>query len=103
MTRVLESVANIFFSLLLGALGLALTAIYAPYTLESVQIQAGFLKEDLVAMLTSLGTEPQVNVWIRFLVQDEQLVFMGFVILMRVLIALTFWGIRSMFAAMRGS
>lgn len=96
MRRVIESVFNIFFSLLFGAIALAFCAFYAPETLESMQINASFLKDDILAVLTGLGTDSSVNVWIRFLVQDEQLVFMGFVILMRVLIALFFWGVNSL-------
>lgn len=98
MRRVIESVFNIFFSLLFGAVALALCALYAPETLEALQIQANFFKDDILVIMTSLGTTANVNVWIRFLVQDEQLVFMGFVIVMRVLIALMFWGVNSLAA-----
>lgn len=93
---VLQSASNIFFSLLLGAFALALCAIYSPDLLEALQINASYLKDDILYVLTSLGTSSNVNVWIRFLVQDEQLVFMGFVIFMRVLLALMMWGINSM-------
>lgn len=96
MRRVIESVFNIFFSLLFGAVALAMCALYAPDTLEMLQINASYLKDDILVVLTGLGTDSSVNVWIRFLVQDEQLVFMGFVILMRVLIALFFWGVNSL-------
>lgn len=95
MVRVFQSASNIFFSLLLGAVALAMCAFYAPDFLETLQIRASYLKDDILHVLTSLGTTSAVNVWIRFLVQDEQLVFMGFVIFMRVLLALLMWGINT--------
>ncbi len=96
MRSVIEAVLTIFFSLILGAVSLALCAFYAPDFLEALQINAGFFKEDLLAILTSFGTQSNVNVWIRFLVQDEQLVFMGFVIVSRVVLSLFFWGLRGL-------
>ena len=90
MKRLIEAIFSIFFSLIMGAIGLALCALYAPGFLESLQINASFLKDDILIIFTSLGTQSNVNVWIRFLLQDEQLVFMGFVIASRIIITLFF-------------
>lgn len=95
--RVFQSASNIFLSLLLGAFAIALCAIYLPELLEALQIRASHLKDDILWVLTSLGTTANVNVWIRFLVQDEQLVFMGFVIVMRIFLALLMWSVSSVF------
>lgn len=102
MRRVLQSISSIVFSLLLGAVALALTAIYAPDTLELFQINAGFLKDDILLVMTNLGTKSNVNVWVRFLVQDEQLVFMGFVIAVRVVLAFVYWGLFSAYDILTG-
>lgn len=100
VTRVFQSTANIFFSLLLGAFALALCAIYAPEMLELLQIKASLLKDDILWGLTSLGTKANVNVWVRFLVQDQQLVFMGFVIFMRISLALIMWAVGGLYNKM---
>ncbi|MEM6548066.1 MAG: hypothetical protein AAF713_10025 [Pseudomonadota bacterium] len=88
--RIVEATLTIFLSLFLGALGLACCALYAPETLEVLQIGANHAKDDILAILTGLGTEAGVNVWVRFLVQDEQLVFIGFVIAMRIGLSVLF-------------
>ena len=85
MGALFRALSTIFFSLLLGAIALALCAIYFPETLEEIQIQADHLRKNILYSLsTHFGTTSSVNVWLRFLLQDQQLVFMGFVIVARV-------------------
>lgn len=103
MTRVVQSVLNIVASLLLGAVAFALTAIYASDTLFMIQDGASSVEQVLLAGFQSAGAESNVMVWIRFLVSDQQLVFLGFVILMRVLIALLFWMLESAWAMVAGA
>lgn len=96
MRILIESILTILFSFVLGMIGIALTAIYAPEILEMLQINAEGVKDTLLVTLTSLGTESNVKVWIRFLVSDEQLVFLLFVILARIILSLFFWGLRGL-------
>jgi len=82
----IRAALNIFLSLLLGAIALALCAYYAPDWLEFLQIEAGYLKDWILSTMKAAGSTSSINVWVRFLVQDEQLVFMAFVIVTRVLL-----------------
>lgn len=84
MGALIRAVLNIFLSMLVGAFALALCAYYYPEWLESFQIQASKLKDWILETMKSAGSTSSINVWLRFLVQDEQLVFMGFVIAARV-------------------
>ncbi|MEO1330247.1 MAG: hypothetical protein AAFW46_11340 [Pseudomonadota bacterium] len=102
MRILIESILTIVFSFILGMIGVALCAIYAPEVLEALQINASFLKDDLLVLLTSAGAESNARVWIRFLVADEQLVFLLFVILSRIVLSLFFWFLRSIQDAVTG-
>ena len=84
MARVLAAAGNIFFSLLLGAVALAVVAVQWPEIMEEILNIAAGLKEHL----TNTGLASKYNVWIKFLLQEQQLVFMGFVIITRILLAL---------------
>ncbi len=86
MSGLVRATTNIFLSLLLGAVALALCALYFPEQLEFLQIQANHFKDWLLSSMKSIGSTSAVNVWVRFLVKDEQLVFMGFVIVSRILL-----------------
>jgi hypothetical protein len=46
-------------------------------------------------VITGTGLNPSYNVWLEFLLEDRQLVFIGFTIIMRMLLALvTYTGMR---------
>ncbi len=83
MARVLAAAGNIFFSLLLGAVALAFVAVQWPEVMEQILTLAAGLKEHL----TNTPLASKYNVWIKFLLQEQQLVFMGFVIVTRILLA----------------
>ena len=102
MRILIESILTIVFSFILGMIGIALCAIYAPNLLEALQINASFLKDDLLVLLTSAGAESNVKVWVRFLIADEQLVFLLFVIVSRIVLSLFFWFLRSVQEAIMG-
>lgn len=102
MTRLIQSVLSLVASLVLGAVAFTITAIYAPNTLEAVQINAGYLQDAVLLTSQSLGAEANVNVWLRFLVSDQQLVFLGFVILVRVILASIFWLFEAAWSAVVG-
>jgi hypothetical protein len=82
--RILLSVATIAFSLVLGAVLMAFTAIYAPDTLSSMMDGARWLKE----VITNTGLAAKYNVWLRFLLDENQLVLMFFTIIARIILAI---------------
>lgn len=75
----------IFLSLLLGAISLAYVGVEHPDYLNAMLDQASDFKTWL---LSNSGLEAKYNVWVKFLVQEQQFVFMFFVILMRVVLLL---------------
>lgn len=84
MGRVIAATASIFFSLILGAVALAAVAVLLPETMETLLKSASWLRDQL----TGTGLAPKYNVWVMFLIAEQQLVFMGFVIIMRILLAM---------------
>ncbi len=84
MGRVIAATASIFFSLILGAIALAVVAVMLPETMETFLDGASWLRDQL----TSTGLASKYNVWVKFLIADQQLVFMGFVIVVRIILAL---------------
>lgn len=75
----------IFLSLLLGAIALAYVGVEYPGTLDSMLDRASDFKTWL---LSHSGLQAKYNVWVKFLVQEQQFVFMFFVILMRLILLL---------------
>ncbi len=70
----------IFLSLLLGAIALAYVGVEYPGLLDTMLDQASDFKTWLLA---HSGLEDKYNVWVKFLIQEQQFVFMFFVIVMR--------------------
>lgn len=91
MGRVLVAAINIFLSLIFGAIVLVVVAIQFPEIFEVFLDGAGWVEDQI----TTTGLDPAYNNWVRFLIRDEQLVFLGFVIMIRILLALVFGGIAS--------
>ncbi len=87
--RVLGSVGSIVFSLIFGALLLVYVGVQWPSVLSaSLRFAHGF-KE----VITGTSLDPHYNVWIEFLLDDRQLVFMLYVVVARVLLGLVLWPI----------
>jgi hypothetical protein len=84
MRRVLLSTGNIIVSLVLGAIALAFVGINYPETLDQIINLAVSAKSYIVA--TNLP--PKYNVWVRLLLEEKQLVFMFFTVVMRVVLAI---------------
>ena len=84
MLRVFLATTNIFASLSLGALAMGAVWYLSPETIQGLFQSASGLK----AWLTNLGIEPKYNNFIWFLIEERQLVFMGFVIATRVVLAI---------------
>lgn len=94
MGSVLRATINIVFSLILGALAFALVAVKAPEFMNSIQDVAETFRQFLT---TKLSIPVEYNVWVRFLIQDQQLVFMFFVITTRILLAMLLAALTRMF------
>ncbi len=84
MLRLFLSVGALAISLVLGALMMAFTAIYAPDTLSVMMDGARGGKE----VITGTGLAAKYNVWLRFLLDENQLLLMFFTIFARILLAI---------------
>jgi len=83
MTRVLLASGNIFLSLVLGALAMGIVWYLYPETMQSLFHVASGVKSWLV----NRGLPPVYNNFLWFLIEERQLVFMGFVMVTRIIIA----------------
>lgn len=83
MLRILLATGNIFFSLVLGAIAFGFVFIKYPATMGTILDAAAGLK----AWLTSRGLSTEYNNWVRVLLEERQLVYMGFTVVMRVLLS----------------
>lgn len=96
---VLRATSTIFLSVILGALVFAYMAVQFPDAMESVFGAAGYVR----GLLVDSGLVPaKYNVWVMFLVAEQQLVFLGFVILMRILMAMVTGAVSNSFGGRRG-
>lgn len=84
MLRILLATGNVFVSLVLGAVAFGFVFIKYPTTMAMILDWASGLK----AWITNRGLSPEYNNWVRVLLEERQLVFMGFTVLMRILLSL---------------
>jgi hypothetical protein len=83
-TRFLLSLGNVFFSLILGAVALGFGLFYFPDTTLRLFKWAGSIREALIS-----GAWPaRYEVMLRALVDERQIVYMGFVLATRILVGL---------------
>lgn len=82
MLRLFLTTGNIFLSLILGAIMLALVGYNSPETLSEMLSWARNLK----GWITSRGLEPKYNIWLELLLEERQLLFMFFTIFARILL-----------------
>lgn len=94
-TKYFLSLGNVAFSLILGALALAFCWIYFPSFTLSLFKYASQLRE----WVFSQGMSAKYEVMVRALVDDRQIVYMGFVLFTRLVVGLVisfiFWLFRS--------
>jgi hypothetical protein len=83
MARVLISAADIFVSLVLGAIAFGFVFINYPEFMTLVFDRAAILK----AWIIGQNLSAQYETWMRVLLDERQLVFMGFTILVRVAVS----------------
>jgi len=84
MLRFLFSTGNIFVSLVLGAIAFGFVFLKYPETFGMILDWAASLK----IWITSTGLAPEYNNWLRVLLEERQLVFMGFTILARLTLSI---------------
>jgi hypothetical protein len=82
--RMLLSIGNIVLSLILGALLMAVVAIYSP---ETLSMMLGWARE-FKSLITSTGLNPQYNIWLELLLEERQLLLMFFTIIARIILAI---------------
>ncbi len=84
MLRVFLATTNIFTSLILGALAMGVVWYLSPDLMQDFFQSASGFK----SWLTNLGIDPKYNNFLWFLIEERQIVFMGFVIATRVVMAM---------------
>ena len=89
MLRILLSVGNIVLALILGALLMAVVAIYSPETLSMMLGWARSFK----SLITSTGLAAKYNIWLELLLEERQLLLMFFTVIARIILAIVFYPI----------
>ncbi len=84
MRRLLFSTGNIFLSLVLGAIAFGFVFLKYPDTMNQILDAASGLKTWLITR----GLSPEYNNWIRVLLEERQLAFMGFTIVARIALSI---------------
>lgn len=83
MTGIALATANIFLSLVLGAIALVFVSVQLPEVFASILDGANWVE----GQLGNTGLETRYNNWVRFLIGDEQLTFMFFTVIMCIVLA----------------
>jgi len=84
MVRVVLATSNIFISLVLGALAMGAVWYLEPEIMQSFFQQANGVK----AWIVNRGLAAKYNNFLWFLIEDRQLVYMGFVMATRIALAI---------------
>jgi len=84
LRRLLFSTGNIFLSLVLGALAFGYVFLQHPDTMNQILDWASGLK----AWLITRGLSMEYNNWVRVLLEERQLAFMGFTIVARIVLSI---------------
>lgn len=84
----------IFMSLILAAVLMVYIGLSYPETLDRMQTSAGHVK-DWLTNSANTGIDVRYNVWVRFFIQEQQILFMFFVVIMRIVLLLFFAGMQA--------
>ncbi len=91
MIRTLLAAGNMVTAFVLAILAIIFLAINYPTVISESLRWARYAKD----VLTGTGLNPSYNVWLEFLLEDRQLVFIGYTIIMRMVLAVfTYTGMR---------
>jgi hypothetical protein len=84
LLRLLFGTGVLFLSIVLGAIALVYVGVNAPGVLDVFLGWARVTKD----LITGAGLTPQYNIWVKFLLEEQQLVFVFFTIAARIFLAL---------------
>jgi hypothetical protein len=84
LLRLLLGTSTLFISFVLGAIALVYVGIHAPWVLDMMLGWARTVKD----LITGTGLDPQYNIWVKFLLEEQQLVFMFFTIGARIVLGI---------------
>jgi hypothetical protein len=84
LLRLMLSTSTLFFSLILGAIALALVGYNDPQLLSTT---LGWAR-DLKSVITGTGLDPKYNIWVELLLEERQLLFMFFTIAARIVLGI---------------
>ncbi|MCB1511125.1 MAG: hypothetical protein KDJ36_09485 [Hyphomicrobiaceae bacterium] len=96
----LRTSSVIFLSLILSAMLLIYIGLWYPETLDRMQVNAGLVK-DWLTNSANTGINVRYNVWVRFFIQEQQLLFMFLVVIMRIALLLVFAGLQAFWRVIR--
>lgn len=82
--RILLSIGNIVLALILGALLMAIVAIYSP---ETLSMMLGWARQ-FKGVITGTGLDPKYNIWLELLLEERQLLLMFFTVIARIILAI---------------
>jgi hypothetical protein len=82
--RLFLAISNVVLSLILGALLMAVVAIYSPETLSTMLGWARSFK----SLITSTGLDPKYNIWLELLLEERQLLLMFFTVIARIILGI---------------
>jgi hypothetical protein len=83
MLRIFLATTNIFVSMVIGAIAMGVVWYLDPEVMEGLFRSASVVKDWIV----NLGIPPKYNNFLMFLIEERQIVFMGFVIATRFVLA----------------
>jgi len=96
LALILRAGSVIFLSLILASVALVYVGIEYPSALNSMLVRASVVK-DYITNTANTGLDVRYNVWVKFLIQEQQFVFMFFVIIMRIVLLLFFSGLTALY------
>lgn len=77
-------------SLIIAALLVGYLALYHAAALDS-SLTLAKVVESWISNTTNTGLSPEYNIWLQFLIDDKQLVFMFVVLVVRLVLAVGWW------------
>jgi hypothetical protein len=84
LLRLFLATSSIFLSLVLAAFAIAVVGYNSPETLSHMLAWA----RDLKGVITNTGLDPKYNIWVEFLLEEKQILFMFFTIAARIVLAI---------------
>lgn len=91
MVRTFLAAGNMVTAFLLAIITIVFLGLNYPPAISASLRWARTAKD----VITGTGLDPSYNVWLEFLLEDRQLVFIGYTIIMRMVLALlTYTGLR---------